>query len=145
MATAARIGLGTEFHLEATAGGGTLTKLGEVTAITTPSVTVDEVEATSFDSVGGFREYITGLRDGGEGEITMNYVPGSATDTLIQTALTDGEARDYMIVLPNGAAGWEVTGSLIVRSYTKDVPIDDRMTATLGVRFTGQATEAAGS
>ena len=144
MPTAARIGLGTEFHLEATAGG-VLTKLGEITGITTPSVTIDEVDATSFDSEGGFREYITGLRDGGTGEFTMNYVPGSATDTLISAAIADGAARGYMIVIPNGGAGWEVTGNLVVLSYTKDVPIDDRMTATLGVRFTGQSAEAAGS
>lgn len=144
MATAARIGLGTVFSMEATAGGA-LTALGEVLSITTPSVTVDEVEATSFDSVGGFREYITGLKDGGEGEFTMNYVPGSATDLLITAALVDGEARGYKIEIPDGDTGWEITGDLIVRSYSKDIPIDDRMTATMGVRFTGQATEAAGA
>lgn len=142
MATAARIGLGTEFSMEATAGG-VMTALGEILSITTPSVTIDEVEATHMGSTGGFREYITGLKDGGEGEITMNYVPGSATDLLITTALTDGEVRGYTIVIPDGDTGWEITGDLIVRSYSKDIPIDDRMTATMGVRFTGQATEAA--
>lgn len=142
MATQARIGLGTEFHLEATSGG-TLTALGEILSVTTPSITVEEVEATHMGSTDGFREYISGLKDGGEGEITMNYVPGSATDTLITTALTDGEARGYKIVVPDGAFGWEVTGDLIVRSYSKDIPIDGRMTATMGVRFTGSPTEAA--
>ncbi len=142
MATEARIGLGTEFWLEATAGG-TLTKLGEILGVPSPSITVDEVEATHMGSPGGYREYITGLRDGGEGEITMNYVPGSPTDLLIRAALADGEQREYMIVIPDGATGWEVTGTLVVRSYAKDIPIDDRMTATLGVRFSGQSAEAA--
>ena len=46
----------------------------------------------------------------------MNYVPGSATDLLIQAALTDGVTRAYKIVIPDGAFGWEIDGDCIVRA-----------------------------
>jgi predicted secreted protein len=144
MATDARIGLGTEFWLEDTAGG-TLTNLGEILSVPSPAITVDEVEATHMASPGGYREYIAGLKDGGSGDITMNYVPGSATDVIIRAALTDREARGYKIVIPDGATGWEVTGDLVVLGYSKDIPIDDRMVATVSVRFSGEPTEAAGA
>jgi predicted secreted protein len=144
MATAAQIGHGAEFHLEATAGG-TLTELGEITGITLPNPQVSEVEATHFKSPDRRREYISGLIEDGEGTFEMNYVPGAATDALIRAALDDGAARGYMIVVPDGTGTWEVTGDCIVRGYERRVPIDDRMTATLTVRFTGSATEAAGA
>lgn len=144
MATEARIGLGTEFWLEATAGG-TLTQLGEVLSVPSPGVEVEEIEATHMGSAGGYREFIPGFKTGTTGDIVMNYVPGSATDVLIKAALTDRETRGYKIVIPDGDTGWEITGDVVVLGYTKDIPIDDRMTATVTVRFTGESTEAAGA
>lgn len=143
--TQARIGLGTEFWLDDdTSPTPVLTKLGEIISVTTPNSQVEEVEATNMDSPNRRREYIAGLIDDGEGTFEMNYVPGSATDELIRDALNDGVARDYMIVIPDGVTGWEITGTCIVRGYERNIPIDDRMTATLTVRFTGSPTEAAG-
>lgn len=140
--TAARIGLGTAFWLgNATA---VLTELGEILSVTPPSSTVDEVDATHMKSPNRRKEYIAGLVDDGEGSFEMNYVPGSASDILIREAVNAGASRAYKIVIPNGAAGWEITGTCIVRAYERNVPIDDRMTATLSVRFTGAPTEAAG-
>lgn len=141
MATEALIGLGAEFHLEDDAS--LLTQLGEILSVTPPNPTVEDVEATHFGSPNRRREYIAGLIEDGEGTFEMNLVPGSSTDTLIQTALTDGVTRGYKIVLPDGAFGWEITGDCIVKGYERNVPIDDRMTATLTVRFTGASTEAA--
>lgn len=140
--TAARIGLGTEFWLDNALGA--LTQLGEILSVTTPQSTVEEVEATHMGSPNRRREFISGLIDDGEGSFEMNYVPSSATDVLIRAALNDGVARDYKIVIPDGATGWEITGSCIVRGYERNIPIDDRMTATLTVRFTGSPIEAAG-
>jgi len=144
MATEAQIGIGAEFHLEATAGGA-LTELGEITGISLPNAQVEEVEATHFGSADRRREYISGLIDDGSGTFEMNYVPGSATDALIRAALADHEARGYKIVVPDGAGTWEIEGECIVTGYERSVPIDDRMTATLTVRFTGASTEAAGA
>lgn len=140
--TDAAIGWGAEFHLH---NGTALTELDEIIAISTPNTEVATVEATHFKSAGKYREYITGLKDAGEGTLTMNYVPGSATDDIVQEAKDSGETRAYKIVIPDGAFGWEITGSCIVTGYTRNVPMDDKMTAEVTVRFTGQATEAAAS
>lgn len=142
MATEAAIGWGAELHLAN--GTGVLTKLAEVTAITPPNPMTDDVEATHFGSPDRRREYISGLIEDGEGTFELNYVPGSATDTLIRDAQDAGDSREYMIVIPDGANGWEITGTCIVKGYERSIPIDDRMTATMTVRFTGASTEAAG-
>ena len=143
--TEALIGYGSEFHLDDDAGTPVLTELGEILSVTPPNPQVEDVEATHMKSPNRRREYIAGLIEDGEGEFQMNYVAGSATDTLLQTALSDGVTRNYKIVLPDDATNWEITGTCIVKRYERAVPIDDRMTATLTVRFTGASTEAAGA
>lgn len=140
--TNARIGYGAEFWLENASN--VLTQLSEVLSVTPPSPQIAEVDATHMGSPNRRREYIAGLIEDGEGTFEFNYVPGDATDLLIQAALADGNARDYKIVIPKGTTGWEITGSCIVRKWERNIPMDDRMTATLTVRFTGASTEAAG-
>lgn len=145
MATEAQIGLGTEFWLDNAAGTPVLTKLGEILSVTPPNPQTEEVEATHMGSPNRRREYISGLIEDGEGTFEMNYVPGSTTDELIRDALDDGNTRNYKIVLPDGAGTWEIEGECIVKGYERNIPIDDRMTASLTVRFTGASTEAAGA
>jgi predicted secreted protein len=144
MTTEVGIGLGAEFWLDS--AGDVLTQLGEILSVALPNSQVEDVEATHMASPGRRREYIAGLIDDGEGTIEMNYVPGSATDILIRAALADGATRDYKAVLPVAdGSTWEVTGDCIVKGYERSIAIDDRMTATLTVRFTGSSSEAAGA
>ena len=140
--TTAQIGYGAELWIDNESG--TLTEIAEVTGISLPSPETSEVEATHFKSPNRRREYISGLIEDGEGTFEINYDPGSATSTLIKQAQDSGTTRDYKIVLPDGAGTWEVTGALIIRRFERNIPIDDRMTASLTVRFTGASTEAAG-
>jgi predicted secreted protein len=145
MTTEAQIGIGAEFWLDNNAGTPVLTQLGEILSISTPNPQVAEVEATHFGSPNRRREYISGLIEDGEGSFEMNYVPGSVTDVNIRGALASGLTKGYKIVIPDGAGTWEIEGECIVRGYERNIPIDDRMTATLTVRFTGASTEAAGA
>jgi predicted secreted protein len=136
------IGYGAQFWLDD--ANGALTKLGEITGVTLPSPKVTDVEATHFESPNRRREYVAGLIEDGDGTFEMNYLPGSATDVIIRAALADGNVRNYKIVVPDGDATWEVTGACLVKGYERKIPIDDRMTATLTVRFTGDSSEAGG-
>lgn len=138
--TEALIGYGTEFWLDNASG--VLTQLDEVLAVTPPNPQVTDVEATHMLSANRRREYISGLIEDGEGTFEFNYVAGGATDLLVQAAINDGVARSYKIVIPDGATGWEITGDCIAKGWERNIPIDDRMTATLTVRFTGASVEA---
>lgn len=139
--TNALIGYGAEFWLDNASN--VLTQLSEILSVTPPNPQVATVEATHMASPGRRREYIAGLIEDGEGTFEMNYDAGSATDVLIRAALADGVTRSYKIVIPDGAFGWEITGDCVVIGYERNIPLDDRMTASLTVRFTGAASEAA--
>lgn len=138
MPTEARIGAGARFWLAD--AGGVLTKLEELISIPDMSQVDDEIEATHFGS-DGFKEYINGLTESGTGDFVFNLVPGSATDTLIAEAKAAKSAREFRVVIPDGAFGFSFTGNLIVRGYSREVPINDRMTGTMTVRFSGEIAE----
>jgi predicted secreted protein len=145
MTTTARIGIGAQVWLGSAGTPTTPVQLGEITSVPLPNPQTADVEATHFGSPNRRREYIAGLIEDGEGTIGMNYDPNSATDVICRAAQNDGIARSYKIVIPDGSATWEITGTCIVKGYERSVPIDDRMTANLSIRFTGASTEAAGA
>lgn len=141
MTTNAKIGWGATLKMGTPT---TLTAVAELTKISLPNSQTAEQEATHFASPSRRREFIAGLIDDGTGTFEMNLDPGSTTDAGIRAALSDGIARPYEIQIPTTSGTWKVTGNFIVKGYERNVPIDDRMTAVMTVRFTGAATEAVG-
>lgn len=143
MTTEAQIGYGAELWIDNSTG--VLTQVAELIEVAPPTPETAEVEATHYGSPNRRREYISGLIEDGEGTFRINYKPSSATATLLREAQDSGTVRSYKIVIPDGSGTWEISGDLIVRRFAPAIPIDDRMTAEVGVRFTGAKTEAAGA
>jgi len=133
----ADIGYDTLFEIKATPAASTFTALAEVYSVTPPESSIDQIEVTHFKSPGRKREYIPALSDNGTASCEMNYVPGSATDLLIEALITAGEVVEAQITYPNGT----VVGFFCsVSGYSKSVPVDDRMTATAEFQVTGAVT-----
>lgn len=138
----AQIGYGTRFYMAATPGAAALTKLAEVTSVTPPEDEVAEVEVTHYESPGRTREFIAGLSDAGSTTLEMNWVPGSATDDLLVAAKADRKVRIMRIVTPPGDGSQQFTFPAYVSGYTRALPLDDRMTATVTLRIAGAVVEA---
>lgn len=138
------IGWGAEVHLH---NGSSLTELVGVFELTVPNEQADDVEVTHFKSPGKKRQYIQGLIETGEGTFSMNYVAGSATDLLCQAAKNAGDTRAYKIVIPDdaGLPHWEIDGFCYVKGYERAIVVDDRQTATLTVKFSGDTEEGSAS
>lgn len=131
--TLTTIGYGSIFAVS-TDGGSTYVDIAEVNDITPPSSTFDMVDATHMQSPNSDREFIIGLNDPGEMSLTMNFVPGSASDTKIQ-AIKQARARvKCRITFPNGVT-WTFSGLLM--TYEPAVPTDDKMTATVTFKVSG--------
>ncbi len=109
-------------------------ELGEVTEINPGEETGDRVETTHFQSPDRRREYTAGMIDTGEASVSINWIPGNATDQFIRALAATGATRRHRIEFPNGATV-EFDGAIL--SYSKTVPIDDRMTASFTVAKSG--------
>ena len=76
----ARKGWGGEFHLSTDDDPANYDEMVEVVSFGLPDDQSDEIEVTHLKSPNKRKEFISGLTDGGEVEVSLNYIPGSATD-----------------------------------------------------------------
>lgn len=131
--TEASIGYGITFEMADVATPAAFTYLSEVYDVTPPSDTTDSVDATHMQSPNRTREFIEGLTDPGEASFEMNYVPGSPSDRALEAA--KGKRKICRITFPNGCQ-LQFTG--IRQSYEKAAPTDDKMTATVTFKVSGE-------
>lgn len=144
----ARIGWGGEVQLSTSISEDGLTELVEVVSFGLPDEQADEVEVTHLKSEDRRKEYISGLTDGGEVEVGLNYVPGSATDILIRDAKDAGDIRAVRFIIPgtDGEPAWQITTTGFVKGYKRGpLAPGDKIEATVTIRITGAADEAAES
>lgn len=132
-------GMGITYEIGATAGLSptTYTEIMEVYDVVPPNQQTDEIEVTHYKSVGGYREFIAGLKDGGEVTISLNWIPGSTTDVLLRGLHASGELRLHRITFANDSTisypGW-------IKGLERSSPYDDRQSMNVTVRVAGNST-----
>lgn len=135
VASAALIGSTTKIEVETTAGTGIFTELGEVRGAEKPNAQYDEIEITHMGSPDGAKEYLSGLVDYGEITLSMNWVPGAATDLFLETWREGGnERRSCKITTPNNKV---YTFPAFIKGYTGSIPVGEVMEADLVLRVAG--------
>lgn len=139
--TEAEIGWGGRVYLQD--ADANWVELAEVTDVPYPDDQVGDVEKTHMQSPGRRKEYLSGLIDGGTGDIVMNWLPNSATDQLCTEFKNSGAVRGLRVdTLLSDGTYWRSEVSVIAKGYKKVTPIDGVKKATLTVRFTGAAAES---
>jgi hypothetical protein len=134
-------GYGTGFFLTV---GGTKIEIDEVTKVPFAEETADTIEVTHYKSPGRRKEYKAGMIESGEDTLEVNYIPGSPTDVALRAAHNSGEVCAYETYLPApDGKWWKVSGFLIVLSRGRAIPINDKMSQSVTVRFTGTSDEGA--
>lgn len=136
-------GVGTKFYREDPAGGPSpWAALAEINNISGPGMTRDFIDVTSLDSTGGFREFITGFRDGGEVTFDMNMT--YADYKKLKSDFDRDSAVSYKIVLPDDK---ESTFSFdgLVTGIPLNIPPDDKVTVSVTIKVTGVTEFYAGS
>jgi len=136
----ADIGYNTRFAIEDAVGSAVYVELLEVFEVTPPEISVDQVEVTHFQSPGRAKEFVPALSDNGTAQAQMNYLPNSVTDQRLRELQADGDVLSMRITFPNGAT---VTFPASVESYSQNIPVGDRMTATAGFKVSGAIVIAA--
>jgi len=141
MTSNASLGYGSVFAIMAENSPDNFVDIGEITNISPPSFSLDQVDVTHMQSPNNYREFIPGLIDPGEASFDMNFVPGSASDLRIQELMNLSPGTDHRrtmkITYPNHVT-WSFSG--MVTGYEPAVPVDDKMTATVTIKVSGQIT-----
>lgn len=122
------------------------TDIAELADLSPPAMAKDSVEATHTDSTDGFREFIPGLKDGGEFTATVNLLPGNATqhnasDGALNDYINETTARNWRITFPGSpAAKW--TFKAFITGFDANTPMDDKMTFDITFKVSGAPTIA---
>ena len=130
--------LGTQF-LRETAVPDTYEVIASVSDISGPSRSREAIEVTAHDSPNKYREFVPGLKDGGEVEITLNYDPASATHASLDTDFESDDLVNYQIIILPGTADehtWEFAA--IVTALGDAYPIDNKMERTATFKVSGK-------
>lgn len=111
--------------------------IGELTEIEGISMSADTMDITTLSSTDGYREYVQGLKDGGEVSMTGFFYPGDAGQTALVAAFEGGTVDTYAITFPTGIdKKWTFSG--IVTAVTTGATLEDPVSFECTVKVTGK-------
>lgn len=121
------------------------TTIAEVTDITPPNPSREEIDYTHHQSPGAWREFGKGLKDGGEVTFTINYIPTNSTHNAATGLLGDftnnTTVDTWSVVFPDTlGTTWSFPG--FVTAFETNAPIDDKLSADITLKVAGQPTLA---
>jgi predicted secreted protein len=116
--------------------------IGEITGISGPSMSRNTIDSTVLNTTGGYRTFIGALRDPGSITLNMNFT--RSTYEIMKDDFEDDTAQNYEIVLPDDEnTSFEFEG--LVTELPLNVPTDDKITADVTIKISGQVTLESGS
>lgn len=128
MATKAQ---GTVFRFNKTVVG-KLSSVGEI------APEAEELDVTTLDSAGGYREFLQGYRDSGSVEITGFHEKGDGGQAALRAAFDSGSAGDAVVEFPDGTV---VSFRAFVKGYTLGAAeVDGAVGFGAELRITGAVT-----
>jgi predicted secreted protein len=140
--TQASAGYGVQLQVDD--GSGSFSTIAEVTSLSGPELSADTADVTHHQSPGGWEEHIPTILRSGEVSATINYLPGDSTQDAssgLLSLLDSKTKRDYKIIFPD-AASTTWTLSAYVTGFSPSAPVDDRLSADVTLKATGQPTLA---
>jgi len=109
------------------------TLIAQVMDVSGPSIAVDDVEITNNDSPSEYKEYVPGLKDGGEVSFDIIYEE-SQCSTLYGLV---GTKKDWRITKPdNSYIGF--TG--YIKGLGDETPMNDAVKNSITIKITGAPT-----
>lgn len=102
-----------------------------------PGATREAVDVTSHSSTGGYREFISGLRDGGEITCDINWLFDDDVQNVLETAFDADEPYAFRVRYPWLTPVLYDAFDGLVTDLTSASPIDAQATRSLTVKITG--------
>ena len=110
------------------------TAIAKVTNVSGPETERETYDVTAHDSESGWREFIGGLKDGGEVSLELNYDPRD--HDVLMADYEDTEPRNYKLVFPQNLGEWAL--KLILTGFSQEAPVDDKLSAEVTFKVSGK-------
>ena len=135
---------------EAISGVGTLLRyynvsawesIGEITNITGPSMSKETHDVTSLASTGGYREFITGMKDPGTLSFTMWF--NRSDYEAMKVLFESNDLQDFEMILPDS----EKT-TLEFQGYVTELPLtvpEGPVSCDVSIKISGSVTVNSGT
>lgn len=117
------------------------TAIANVLDITPPSLERETIDVTTHGSPDAWKEYIGGLKDGGEVSLEINYDPRE--HDLLEGDFGDVVPRDYKVTWPGTLGSWAF--SAVMTGFAVTAPHDDKLGGTLTFKVTGKPVLTTGT
>lgn len=128
--------------LKFTPANGTQVTVGKLTSVGEIAPEAEEVDITTLESSGGYREYMQGFRDSGELEITGFHDADDVGQTALRTAFASGASGSFEVKFPDDTA---VTFSGFIKSHTiGSAEVDGAIGFGAVIRISGAVTVTEG-
>lgn len=112
----------------------TFTTIANVTNVSGPEIERETYDVTAHDSVDGWREFIGGLKDGGEVTLEINYDPRKHDPFVADFG--DTVPRDYKLTFPGTLGEWAL--KLVLTGFKSEAPVDDKFTGEMKFKVSGK-------
>lgn len=113
------------------------TTIAQVRDIGGPGVSMDTIDVTTHDSTDAWREFIAGLKDGGEVSLDLVYDPDNASQTLLRTDLDARTVNTYSITLTDATPA-TITFSCLVTAFEPSAAVEDELGLSATLKVTGE-------
>ncbi len=139
MTTNAIPGVGTTFGRGDGASNEAFTNMAEVNSVNFTGLSQDTIDVTSLDSLGGYREFITGFKDSGEMTLNLNFT--AVNFALMKTDFEAVVARNYKVTLPDtGASTLDFAG--LCNGLSIPIETDGKISLDVTFKISGAITFA---
>lgn len=121
------------------------TTVAGVTNIGGPGLTLETIDVTNHSSASAWREFVGGLKDGGEVSLDIVFDPAETTHKnasggLLYLLTTRASGSFSLTFSDTGGTVWSFTA--FVTSFEPGAPVADGLTAAVTLKITGAPTLA---
>ena len=142
----ARLGYGTILKRRTATSPLTYQELAEIHQITGPTLKRDVPDVTHMQSPNGFKEFLPGLKEGGDVTIEGNYIPEDASQNvstgLMSTFFVDTRQHWILEIPDTGSPPIQFEFDAVLTGFEVAMPIDNKITFHAVLKISGQPTLA---
>lgn len=111
--------------------------VGSLSSIGGVSASADTIDVTALDNVNGYREFVAGLKDGGEVSLSGYFDYADAGQKALYAAFESGETEECEIVFPTAMdCKWTFSG--VVTAIETGAELEGAVSFSCTVKVSGK-------